>query len=397
MKSIAHPPIAFDFVTAPKIVFGAGRFAEAGAIAAGLGRRVCLVTGGASLKRTGRLDALVAQFGKAGIERVHVKVTGEPAVEDIDEMTARARDFRADCVMAIGGGSALDAGKAVAALLANGGAAIDYLEGAGRGATLTERALPFIAIPTTAGTGSEVTKNAVIGDRAKTFKKSMRSDSMMAAVALVDPELTCDCPPEVTAACGMDAVAQCLESFTATRATPMTRALSTEGLRLARALPELMDRPEDPALRESMAMASLLGGICLANAGLGAVHGLASPLGAMFPAPHGAVCAATLPGVIRANARRAGKAGNARLLADYAHAESLLTHGADSVHGDAPERLAELFESWIARMKLPGLAQFGVTCGDFERIASGARGNSMKTNPAQLTDEDLMEILAQAL
>ena len=272
----------FDWQTPRRIVFGDGRFAELGAIASQYGRRVALVTCGRSLRAGGRLDDLAAQFDRAGIDWLQLRIDHEPTVEAVDALTAEAAGFRPDMVVAMGGGSAMDTGKAVAALLTNGGEVLDYLEGVGRGRTLERPALPVIAVPTTAGTGTEATKNAVIGERARTFKKSMRSDGMMPVVAVVDPELTHGCPPQVTAASGMDALTQLLETYTSNRAHVMSDAVAREGLQRVAAIDRLadgvLDAEQERTLRASMSYAALLGGMLLANVGLGAVHGLVSPL-----------------------------------------------------------------------------------------------------------------------
>lgn len=388
----------FDFFTTRNIRFGRGRFDEIGPLAARYGRRICLVTGGRSLEVSGRLAQLMDQFASRGLECLRVVVTGEPVAEEIDAAVESARQVGVDVVVAIGGGSVLDAGKAIAALLTNGGEVFDYLEGVGRGRAVEHPSAPMIAVPTTAGTGSEATKNAVIGDRAHTFKKSMRSEHMLPLVALIDPALTDDCPAPVTAACGMDALAQLLESFTSLRANPLTDALAIQGLTQVRRLPDLMLAPHDVEARDSLALASLLGGICLANAGLGAVHGLASPLGALFPVPHGVVCAATLPGVVRANGHRAQAEGGDALLRRYAEADTLLFGG--PVGADpaiAAEALADHLAQLTARMAIPGLAAHGIDSTDFVRIIAGARGSSMKTNPVTLGDDELAGILEGAL
>jgi alcohol dehydrogenase len=387
--------VTFDFSTAQRIVFGAGRLAELGALAARLGRRAALVTGGHSLEASGRLAGIEDQLRRAGMVWSRIRIEGEPTVETIDAAAAeagKAGEAGVELVIAVGGGSVLDAGKALAALLANGGRTLDYLEGVGRGKSLEAPARPVIAVPTTAGTGSEATKNAVIGDAAHTFKRSMRYDGMLPAVALVDPELTYDCPPRVTAACGMDAVTQLLESFVSSRAGPLTDALAERGLRVAAVLERLIEEPGDRAAREAMALGSLLGGVCLANAGLGAVHGLAAPLGALFPIAHGAVCAALLPAVVRANAARARATAGSELIEKYRAGARWLT-------GEAlePEALAERLAALHARAGLKRLGELGVRRDDIARIVAGARGNSMKTNPVALADEELERVLKESL
>lgn len=394
----AHP-WRFDWLTPGRILFGDGRIAELGGLAAGMGNRLCLVTGGASLRVSGRLDTIAGQFDAHGLRWLHLRIDGEPTAERIDELTEEAREFHPHLIVAVGGGSAIDAGKAAAALLANGGKTIDYLEGVGRGAALAAASLPLIAAPTTAGTGSEATKNAVIGDRARTFKKSMRGDGMMPTVALVDPELTHDCPPAVTAACGMDALTQLIEAHTSRRANAMSEMPALRGLMECAALGKLEEATNRRPLRCSLSLASLIGGICLANVGLGAVHGLVSPLGAFFPVPHGAGCAALLAAVVRVNTRRARDEAGAALatVQKYQEITELLNLPSPEDPFDGALALAEHVEGLVRRLGLPGLGHYGVTAADFPRIVAGARGNSMKTNPVDLSDDDLIEILETSL
>jgi alcohol dehydrogenase len=407
---------AFDWLAPARIFFGAGRSRDLGKLASGLGSRACVVTGGQSLKASGRLEQFLHQLDVAGVEWVHPRVEGEPTVEAVDEIVASLGKFRADMVIAIGGGSALDAGKAVAALLANSGSALDYLEGVGKGKPVARPSRPLIAVPTTAGTGSEATKNAVLSDAARAFKRSMRGDGMMPSVAVIDPELTYDCPPAVTAACGMDALTQLIEAFVSRRANPMSDLLALKGLALCRALEGLAasssssaaadgDAERRNALRADMCLAAFLGGMCLSNVGLGAVHGLASPLGAFSPIPHGAGCAALLPAVIRANVRRAGPEADAAMLAKLATVLALLADDPSvfkvAAAGDSQCVLAFALADCLAdlnrKLGLPGLEHYGVTREDFPRIVAGARGASMKTNPVELDDAELAKILEEAL
>jgi alcohol dehydrogenase len=405
----------FNWLMPREVIFGAGRFARLDELAARFGRRIGLLTGEKALAVSGRLNALEDGLRKRGIEWQLARVTGEPTVEALDELVGGLRGFRPDAILAIGGGSVLDSGKAVAALLPNGGMTIDYLEGVGTGRTLAAAPLPLIAVPTTAGTGSEATKNAVIGDAARTFKKSMRDDRMLPAVALVDPELTYYMPMPVAGACGMDAIAQLLEAFTSNRAHPMSDAFARDGLALASALTTLCDR-EDANARAMMAMASLMGGICLANVGLGAAHGFASPLGAFYDIPHGVICAALLPAVVRANAREAQRLNDEDLLIKYTLAYELLARsGAEAIPiPETPDRagwvaelnyrdpleaamlLADHLAELKKRLGIGGLVDYGVRREDFGRIAANARGNSMQSNPVALTDEALLAILEEA-
>src|SRR5215471_8737394 len=269
----------FEFATAQRIVFGEGAVRDVPAAARGFGKRAILVRGSSA----DRAAALRAALEAAGMSCAEFVVAGEPTVELI-----RSAPRDADLVVAIGGGSVLDAGKAIAAMTTNPGDPLDYLEVIGRGQPLKAAAAPCIAIPTTAGTGSEVTRNAVLASPQHGVKASLRSAGMLPRLAVVDPELTWSLPRAVSAATGLDALTQLIEPYCSVRANPMTDALCVEGIRCAaRALPRVCANGADREARSEMAWASLLGGMALANAGLGAVHGFAAPIGGMFPAPHG--------------------------------------------------------------------------------------------------------------
>jgi alcohol dehydrogenase class IV len=284
----------FEFATATRIIFGPGTLRQVGPLACELGRCVAA-----------RAAPLLGWLGEGGVKAQTFPVTKEPELETIREGVARAREAKCDLVIGLGGGSAIDAGKAIAAMLANEGELLDYLEVIGRGKALAKASAPFIAIPTTAGTGSEVTRNAVLASPEHRVKVSLRSAFMLPRVALVDPELSYDLPPGVTASTGLDALTQLIEPYVSCRANPMTDALCVQGLqRAGRSLRRAYEHGRNaPEARQDMAIASLYGGLALANAGLGAVHGFAGPIGGMFPAPHGAVCAALLPHVMVANLR----------------------------------------------------------------------------------------------
>ena len=290
----------FEFATAGRIIFGAGTLREAGPLAREFGQRALVVTG----RDPRRADLLIESLRRAGVEVATFPVSGEPDVESVRQGVALARRGAIEIIIGFGGGSAINAGKAVAAMLGNPGDLFDYLEIIGHGKALGRPSAPFIAIPTTAGTGSEVTRNAVLASPEHRVKVSLRGLGMLPKVALVDPELTYRLPPAVTASTGLDALTQLIEPYTSCRANPMVDALCVEGLRrVARSLRMACAANDDPAAREDLALASLFGGLALANAGLGAVHGFAGPIGGMFDAPHGAVCAALLPYVMEANVR----------------------------------------------------------------------------------------------
>ena len=383
---------SFEFATAGRIVVGPGRAAELPGVLAGLGSRVLVCTGGDPARHEGLLAGL-------GLPAVVFPVRGEPTAELARVGVAAAREHGADVVAAIGGGSVIDTGKAVAMLLGNGGDPLDYLEVVGSGRPITRPAAPCVAVPTTAGTGAEVTANAVLAVPAHRVKASLRSPLMIPRVALVDPELTVSCPPPVTAASGLDALTQCLEPFVSVRATPLTDGLAREGLRRAGAgLRAAYADGQDRRARADMALCSLLGGMALANAKLGAVHGLAGVIGGTAEVPHGIACAAVLVPVVEANVRalRSGRPADADqdLLARYAEAARLLTGNPAASIEDG---LAWILET-LALLNVPGLSAFGLTpelAGDV--AAKALTSSSMQGNPVALSQGELEAILLQAL
>jgi alcohol dehydrogenase class IV len=384
--------MGFEFATATRIVFGAGALRELGPIGKNSGRRALVVTG----RNPGRAGSLLTILRESGIDAVAFSVAGEPEIETAQSGTALARRERCDFVIGIGGGSALDAGKAVAALLTNPGELLDYLEIIGRGKALTRPSAPFIAIPTTAGTGSEVTRNSVLASPEHRVKVSLRSPFMLPTVALVDPELTYDLPPEITASTGLDALTQLIEPFVCLRANPMTDALCMEGIRrAARSLLKAFESGHDAAAREDMAVASLFGGLALANAGLGAVHGFAGPLGGMFPAPHGALCAALLPHVMEINLHALRqRQPESEALRRYSEVARLLTGKASTTADEGVAWVSQL----VGGLNIPGLSRYGITRRHTSEIVEkAAKASSMKANPVTLTPEELAQILERAL
>jgi alcohol dehydrogenase class IV len=379
----------FEFATAGRVMVGGGRAAELPGVLAGLGSRVLVCTGANPQRHAALLAGL-------GWPAAVFPVAGEPTVELARAGAAAAREHGADVVAAIGGGSVIDTGKAVAMLLGNGGDPLDYLEVVGAGRKITRPSVPCVAVPTTAGTGAEVTANAVLAAPEHQVKASLRSPLMLPRVALVDPGLTVSCPPPVTAASGMDALTQCLEPFVSVRANPVTDGLAREGLRRAAAgLRAAYADGADLAARADMAVCSLLGGIALANAKLGAVHGLAGVVGGTAPVPHGAACAALLAPVIEANVRalRSGPPGHPAL-DRYAEAARLLTARPGAT---IDEGLAWIRET-ITQLAIPGLAAYGVRAQHADAIAAqAARSSSMQGNPVVLSDDDLRAILLSAL
>ncbi|HPB74242.1 MAG TPA: iron-containing alcohol dehydrogenase [Chromatiaceae bacterium] len=384
----------------PRIEFGAGSLATLPALAGRYGRRLLLLTGGRSFTASAHWPDLAIVLKSAGFDYALLHIAGEPSPEDIDAIVRDQREGRWDLVVGIGGGSVLDGAKAVAGLLRPGNSVMDHLEGVGPELPYRGPTTPFIAVPTTAGTGSEATKNAVLTRQGpEGFKKSFRDEALMAEYAIVDPELLASCPPDLIAANGMDALTQLLESYLSTRANPITDALALAGLAAVRdgLLAWYQGGAEAAAGRERMALAALLSGICLAQTGLGSVHGLAQPLGSLFPIPHGVVCGTLVAAASRVNiaALREREAGGLGL-AKYATVGRLL---ADSslANADALEALVATLEAWTGLMRLPTLDRLGVTAADFPRIVAASRNSSMKTNPMVLTDDEIKYILRRRL
>ncbi|MGA9450849.1 MAG: iron-containing alcohol dehydrogenase [Verrucomicrobiia bacterium] len=382
----------FEFATATKIVFGAGTLREAGAIAKEFGKRALVVTG----RDTKRAGPLLKILHEAGVGAATFAVAGEPEIAAVEQGAALARKENCDFVIGIGGGSALDAAKAMAVMLANDGELLDYVEIIGRGQALTRPSVPFIAIPTTAGTGSEVTRNAVLASPEHKLKVSLRSPLMLAKMAVVDPELTYDLPPALTASTGLDALTQLIEPFVCSRANPMTDGLCVEGLRrAARSLRAAFTDGQNKSAREDMAVASLFSGLALANAGLGAVHGFAGPIGGSFPAPHGAICAALLPPVMNANVQALRqRASGGEALRRYDEVARLLTGNAQAAADDGVAWVRKL----VSDMQIPRLGTYGIKSEHIaELVRKSAQASSMKANPSALTPEELAETLRQAL
>ena len=382
----------FEFATAARIVFGAGSLREVAPAAHEAGRRALLVTGNSP----DRAARLIESLNHAAVSSSPFPVEREPSVDLIRQGVAFAREEGCDVVIGFGGGSAVDAGKAIAALLANPGDVLDYLEVIGHGKPLTEPSLAFLAVPTTAGTGAEVTRNAVLASPERRVKASLRSPHMLPRLAVVDPELTLGLPAPLTASTGLDALTQLIEPYVSSRANPMTDLYCLEGIQTAAwALPRAWERGDDLEARQGMCWASLLGGLALANAGLGAVHGFAAPVGGMFPAPHGAVCAAILPHAMEVNLRalRSREPASAAL-ARYEKVARALT--------GQPHATAEDGVRWIAalcrRLEIPPLRSYGVTAEDVPALVEkAATASSMKANPIRLTAEDLTEIATRSI
>jgi len=390
----------FDFVAPRRVVFGRGRFDAIGESIAELGHRVLVVTNADRSGERGLHARLAGLAAEAGVEVETVWLRGEPEIADVDRGLRAAREQGSEVVLGLGGGSAVDAAKAVAGLATNGGTCLDYMEVIGEGRPIREPALPWIAVPTTAGTGAEVTRNAVIGSKERAYKASIRSPLLLPRVALVDPELAVGVSPEITARAGMDALTQCIESYTSNGANPLTDPLALQGVRRAgRSVRRAVEEGSDLAAREDMALAALISGITLTNAGLGAVHGFAAPLGARSPAPHGAVCAVLLPHVMRANVDALRQAGPRHpVLTRYAEVGRALTGERGLDDEAAVEAGVRQAGELVRELEIPGLGSFGVTRKDVPGIVEMAqRASSMRYNPIELPAATLTSVLQRAL
>lgn len=378
----------FEFATATRIIFGEGVAATLPELARSFGSRPLVVTGSSPERAAPLVLALASEF---------FTIPGEPTVDLVRKGVHRARDSGSDVVISIGGGSAIDAGKAIAAIATNGGEPLNFLEVVGKGQTITAAPLPFIAVPTTAGTGSEVTRNAVLGSPGHGVKASLRSPLMLPRVALVDPELTYNLPPAITASTGLDALTQLIEPYVSVRANPLVDPFCVDGMtRVARGLRRAFrDGADDHAARHDMSLASLFGGLTLANSGLGVVHGLASPLGGRSNAPHGALCAALLPHGMAANiAALRAHAPLHPALARYAVIARLLT-GRDNATADDG---IQWVKTLCLDLKIPPLRKWGITEGDLPGVAEkAASASSMQANPLPLTGGEILAVLAAAL
>lgn len=392
----------FSIARLPRIIFGSGTVTQVPEQIKIYGKRVLIVTGKQFFRNSSYWKGL-----QHSLQRLHVSweiahIPHEPSPNLIDTIVQQYYHHGIKVVLGIGGGSALDAAKAIAGLLPSGDSILDYLEGVGKEQPYRGRPLPFIAVPTTAGTGSEATKNAVISDRTLGFKKSFRHEDLVAQVAIIDPELLATCSSELIAGNGMDAFTQLLESYVSTRANPMTDALAISGIEAFReGFFTVWENREDSATlqaaRSHLAYASLLSGINLAQTGLGSVHGLAAPLGAFFPCPHGMVCGTLVAEATEINI----KALQERMpdhvaLHKYAHVGNLLTQQSLSEQA-ALETLVTTLRDWTTRLSLSTLTQYGIHTKDIEKIVAHARGNSMKTNPIELTNAELGELLRRRL
>lgn len=385
----------FTFAATPTIHFGVGQRQKLPSILAQFGARILLISGGQSFDQSQLCQAMLLMLSSQ-FEIFRERVEGEPSPALVDGWVKKYHGHCIDAVVAIGGGSAVDAGKAVAGLLPSGDSVMVYLEGVGQGKPFTGSTIPFIAMPTTAGTGGETSKNAVlsrIGDEG--FKKSFRDDALVAKHIILDPELTLTCSPATTVACGLDAFTQLLESYVSIKASAMTDALAWSGLEaVAKGLLAAFTNGQDIQARSLMLYASSLSGLTLANAGLGAVHGLASPLGAFYPIPHGVVCGTLLLEATRTNlvAMSQRDVGNVAMH-KYARVGRLLLDDGSLDDMEAHKALLGVLEMWQAYMQMPRLGQFGVSEADLPKIITNISSGSMSTNPLVLRQAELLKLL----
>ena len=380
--------MSFELSVPEKIVFGNGSLARLQQLVAGYGDSALIVYGGNPDRARSVQDLLT----KAGAGTHLYSVPGEPTTNDVVEGAGEAKAGKVNFVIGIGGGSPIDAAKAISGLATNSGDILDYLEVIGRGNPLTKPSLPCVAIPTTAGTGAEVTKNAVIASLEHQVKVSLRSPFLLPRVALVDPELTCSLPTKVTVATGLDALTQLIEPFVSIRANPVTDGLCREGIpRVARSLFKAAQNGKDAQAREEMALASLFGGLALANSGLGAVHGFAGPIGGMFNAPHGLVCGILLPFVMEANIKALRQRSPGSIaLRRYDEVGRLLTGSPRAIAADGLAWIKDLSRA----LEVPTLSSLGIPSEAIPEIASkSAKASSTKANPIELTLPELEETL----
>jgi len=382
----------FQFSTANQIIFGPGTANDIAPLAVEMGHRPLLLTGRSPERASALIDALTGE----DMEIARYSVTAEPTVDMALEAVRKARRAECDLVIGIGGGSVIDTGKVVAALITNGGRPADYLEVIGRARPLVHPSAPYIAIPTTAGTGSEVTRNAVLGSSQHRVKVSMRSPFMMPDLAVIDPDLTLSLPSAITAVTGLDAFTQLMEAFVSNQSNALTDGICREGLhRIAHSLQRAYENGNDRGARENMCLASLFSGMTLANAKLGAVHGIAGPLGGMISGAHGAICAALLPHVMDINIKALRKrAAHSPVLERYNELARILTQSTEARAEDGIAWIRDLCQ----RLQVESLAHLGLNKADFPAaVAKSRKASSMQGNPVRLTESELLEILQMAL
>jgi len=390
----------FSIARLPRIIFSRGAITQLPDLCSQYGNRVLLVTGASSFESSAAYSKLISAFDKNGLQFEKCSIPGEPSPELVDSIVNEYKEHVIDVVLGVGGGSALDAAKAIAGLLKIDNSVMDYLEGVGPELTYKGPAVPFIAVPTTAGTGSEATKNAVLSLQGENgFKKSFRDDKLVAEYAVVDPELLSTCPKNIIAANGMDALTQLIESYVSTGSNVMTDALALSGIEAVRdSLLALYGHEVTDEAQDKMAYASLMSGICLAQTGLGSVHGLASPLGAFYPIPHGVVCGSLVSEAVDMNIHIMLQRDPANPALDkYAILGDVITQQRCNNKHKSWEALCGTLQSWTNTMQLPKLGEFGLTEAGLDKVVANSRGSSMKTNPVKMTDEEIRELLLRRL
>ncbi|MDH5735950.1 MAG: iron-containing alcohol dehydrogenase [Gammaproteobacteria bacterium] len=401
VKQITIMLANFSIARLPRIEFGCGSITKVTDLCRQYGSNVLLVTGARSFQSTIQFERLKSDFSSAHLQMHICPVAGEPSPQLVDDAVKQFSGAGIDVVLGIGGGSALDAAKAIAGLLKVKRSVMDYLEGVGPELPYQGPAVPFIAVPTTAGTGSEATKNAVLSVHgANGFKKSFRDDRLVAEYAVVDPDLLASCPKKIIAANGMDALTQLIESYVSTRANEVTDALALSGLQAIRdSLLVLYEHVGDTReAREKMAYAALMSGITLAQTGLGSVHGLASPLGAFYPMPHGMVCGTLVAEATDLNIRTMlSREANNPALDKYSVIGDVLSSQQHKNKHASWEALTTILHDWTEKMALPRLSAFKLDETGLDQVVAHARGSSMKTNPIVLTDEELRQLLLSRL
>lgn len=392
MRRDGDCPMKFEFATANRIVFGSGTIKEVPSLAGGFGRKALLVTG----SNFARVSKLIDLLKEKQISSFVFSVSGEPSVEIVTMGTAMAGEKKCEFIIAAGGGSVIDTGKAISVMMTAGGHVLDYLEVIGKGKAITENPAPFIAIPTTAGTGSEVTKNAVLCSQEHKVKVSLRSNLMIPKIAVIDPELTLSLPPSVTATTGLDALTQLIEPYVCNSPNPIVDTICREGIhRVAASIRKACENGSDLAAREDMSLASLFGGMALANAKLGAVHGFAGTIGGMFGAPHGAICAKLLPAVMKFNVKALEeREPSSPVLIRFTEVSRLLTGNPSATVSDGLEWLYALCRDFA----IPSLSEYGLMEEHIESVVKQSeKASSMKGNPLLLTEKELTLILREVL
>lgn len=391
----------FRFASIPNIIFGAGKLSELYDIIANFGKNVLCVIGGSSLKSSGKWDEIETEMSRRTINFYSLSIAGEPTPTLIDEAVKKFRKKTIDLIIGIGGGSVIDAGKAISAMIPKNDSIKEFLEGVGD-KVHDGKKIPYIAIPTTSGTGSEATKNAVITEVGpEGFKKSLRHDYLIPNYAIVDPELVMSCPPSITAACGMDAFTQLLEAYVSPRSSPVTDALAYSGIKQIKVnlIPVYSYKSSDLKTRSAMAYGSLVSGIVLANAGLGIVHGLASSIGGMFNIPHGTVCGTLLAESTKMNVNRLKQIGHngEHGLMKHAIIGALITGKSYEANIDISyytSVLCETLENWTNQLNIERLGNYGITTTDIDNIIERT---GLKNNPVHLTSEDIKEIVIKRI